>query len=294
MERELEHIDERRQALADFLRTRRARVTPSQVGLPAGPRRRTPGLRREEVAQIANVGITWYTWLEQGRDIHVSADVLAGIAEALQLTPDERQHLFLLAEQPVPAATASDQETISPALQRMLDSLDITPAFVIGRRMDRVAWNTAARAVFGDIATQSGFERNVVWQIMTGKDRYRFVGPWEEKAQRMVAEFRGEYGRHIGDPDFLSLIAELERVSPEFRAWWTRYDLRGPTDGRKDLMHPQVGRLALEHITLRVPENPDLKVMIYTPIDEDDTLAKLRRLIEEFKLAQLADASARI
>lgn len=282
MEHELEHIDERRQALAAFLRTRRARLTPAQVGLPAGPRRRTPGLRREEVAQIANVGITWYTWLEQGRDIHVSADIVAGIADALQLTPDERQHLFLLAEQPVPASNGSGQETISPALQRMLDSLDMSPAFVLGRRWDRIAGNTAARAVFGDFESQSGFERNALWQILCGKDHYHFVNSWEEKAQRMVAEFRAEYGRHIGDPDFLSLIAELERASAEFRVWWTRYDLRGPSDGRKDFNHPQVGRLALEHITLRVPENPDLKVMIYTPLDEDDTSAKLRRLLNEF------------
>src|SRR5437660_718382 len=136
---------ERRQTLADFLRQQRARLAPGDVGLPAGLRRRTPGLRREEVAQIANIGTSWYIWLEQGRDVHPSAQVLESLAQALRLTPNERRHLFLLAGQPLPAPPVSPtEESVSPALQQVLDDLNPTPAYVMGRRYDYLAWNRAA------------------------------------------------------------------------------------------------------------------------------------------------------
>src|SRR5438874_7593496 len=135
---------ERRQALADFLRTRRARLSPADVGLPSGMRRRTPGLRREEVAQLANIGTSWYVWLEQGRDVHPSTQVLESLAHALRLTVNERRHLFLLAGQPLPAPALPPEECVGPALQQLLDDLNPTPACVIGRRWDYLAWNKAA------------------------------------------------------------------------------------------------------------------------------------------------------
>src|SRR6266699_3733221 len=139
---------ERRQALADFLRKRRARLSPSAVGLPPGLRRRTPGLRREEVAQLANIGTSWYIWLEQGRDVHPSASVLESLAQALRLTRNERRHLFLLAGQPLPAPTFPAEESIGPALQQVLDDLNPSPAYVLGRRYDYLAWNKAADGLF--------------------------------------------------------------------------------------------------------------------------------------------------
>src|SRR6266542_3276725 len=139
---------ERRQALADFLRTRRARLSPAEVGLPAGMRRRTPGLRREEVAQLAHIGTSWYVWLEQGRDVHPSPEVLESLAQALRLTLNERRHLFLLAGQALPQHVLPAEESANPALQQVLDDLNSTPAYAVGRRWDCLAWNKAADRLF--------------------------------------------------------------------------------------------------------------------------------------------------
>ncbi len=158
---------ERRQALADFLRQRRAHLTPAEVGLPAGIRRRTPGLRREEVAQLANMGTSWYVWLEQGRDVHPSAQVLESLAQALRLTPNERRHLFLLAGQPLPPHASPLEERTSPALQQVLDDLNPTPAYAVGRRWDYLAWNKAADALFAISEASSPYAHNLVWRFFT-------------------------------------------------------------------------------------------------------------------------------
>src|ERR1700681_178075 len=163
---------ERRQTLANFLRQCRAHLSPVDVGLPPGIRRRTPGLRREEVAQLANIGTSWYVWLEQGRDVHPSAQVLESLARALRLTPNERRHLFLLAGQPLPPPPVSPmEESVSPALQQMLDDLNPSPAYVLGRRYDLLAWNTAADALFALSDTiadaSSPYARNQVWHLFT-------------------------------------------------------------------------------------------------------------------------------
>ncbi len=178
---------EYRQALADFLRQRRARLTPAEVGLPSGIRRRTPGLRREEVAQLANMGISWYVWLEQGRDVHPSASVLESLAQALRLTPNERRHLFLLAGQPLPPLSISPtKESISPALQQVLDDLNPSPAYVLGRRYDYLAWNKAADGLFSisDIAldTSSPYPRNLLWRLFTSPTtRAVPIGIWSRE-----------------------------------------------------------------------------------------------------------------
>jgi len=272
--------NERRQALADFLRTRRSRLSPEEVGIPRGARRRTPGLRREEVAQLAHIGTTWYTWLEQERDIRVSVDVLDSLASALKLTPDERRHLFTLAEQALPTDDPPFEEKISPIIERFIDSLGDIPCYVLGRRWDRIAWNAAACALFEDFSQLSVRERNLIWRVMTNKCRNQFVGNLEDMTRLILAEFRSDYGRHIGDPWFAELIQDLEAVSPEFRLWWTQYDVLEPMDRRKVMNHPVVGTLVFEHVTLLVPENPDLKLMIYNPLPECDTPNKLRQLVE--------------
>ena len=273
---------QRRQDLADFLRTRRIRLSPEQVGLIRGGRRRTPGLRREEVAQLANVGVSWYTLLEQGRDIHPSSEVLQSIADALQLTPDERQHLFLLADQQHLVDTPASHEQVSPALRRVLDALNPIPAYIIGRRWNYLAWNTAAEHVF--LLSESSvppYEYNAVWRIFANPMSHRIYNPeWEQMAQRVLAEFRADSVRYADEEWFKRLIADLQRVSPEFRAWWPRHDVRGRADARKDIEHPLVGRLIFEHTTLQVPTTPELKVMIYTPLPETDTLAKLQQLMD--------------
>jgi transcriptional regulator with XRE-family HTH domain len=274
--------EQRRQDLADFLRTRRMRLSPEQFGLLRGGRRRTPGLRREEVAQLANVGVSWYTLLEQGRDIHPSAGVLHSIADALQLTPDERHHLFLLADQQHPIDIHASHEQVSPALRRVLDALNPLPAYIIGRRWDFLAWNTAASHVLLLSKSVPPYEYNAIWRIFAGPTSNHLYNPnWEQVAQKVLAEFRADSVHYANEEWFKRLIADLQHISPEFRAWWPRHDVRGRADARKDIEHPLVGSLMFEHTTLQVPAMPELKIMIYTPLPETDTLEKLQQLMDQ-------------
>jgi len=273
--------NEHRQALADFLRKRRASLSPGEVGLLPGLRRRTPGLRREEVAQLANMGTSWYVWLEQGRDVHPSAQVLESLAQALKLTPNERRHLFLLAGQPLPPPVSPAQESISPALQQVLDALNPSPAYVLGRRFDYLAWNTAADGLFAisdTLAdTQSPYVRNMVWRLFTSLAMRERPG-WEMVARATLAEFRTANARYPGDPWFEELIEDLKRVSPEFCQWWPHHDVRSSLDGHKVIKHLTLGYLEFEHITLQVLSEPDVRIMIYSP--NTVTRAKLQRFLE--------------
>ena len=270
---------ERREALADFLRDRRARLSPAEVGLPPGIRRRTPGLRREEVAQLANIGTSWYVWLEQGRDVHPSAPVLESIAQALKLTLNERRHLFVLAGQSLPAHTFPVEEQVSPSLQRVLDDLDPTPAYVIGRRWDFLAWNRAAASIFDIAHPTPPHTRNLIWQIFTNPlARKRYPTTWGQVARDAVVEFHTASARYPGDPWFDELIEDLKRVSPEFCQWWPHHDASSSQDGRKIVEHPELGQLEFDHLTLQVPSNPDIRIMIYT--SDAETSAKLQRYLQ--------------
>ena len=210
--------EQRRQDLADFLRTRRMRLSPEQVGLIRGGRRRTPGLRREEVAQLAHVGVSWYTLLEQGRALHPSREVLQSIADALQLTPDERHHLFVLADQQPLVETHASDEQVSSALHCVLDALNPLPAFVVGRRWDYLAWNPTAEQVFGLSRSVPPHEYNVVWRLFVDPMSHHISHPqWEQVAQKVLAEFRAESARYADEEWFKRLIADLHHVSPEFQ-----------------------------------------------------------------------------
>lgn len=271
------------QELGDFLRTRRGRIAPEQVGLPRGVRRRTPGLRREEVAQLAGVSVDWYTWLEQGRSISVSTQVLESLVQALQLDANEREHLFFLAHQQPPPEGAPLHETVSATLQHFLDNLDLSPAFAIGPRWDVIAWNDAARVVLYDFPNLTARERNVVWLTFASVSHRQLVVDWEEHARRILAQFRTSYGRLPGDPWMTELIHDLLDSSPEFRAWWSDHEvLRGP-EGIKILNHPQAGYLFFERLVFQMYDTPDLKVIVYTPTHEDDTPAKIRRLLASWR-----------
>ena len=273
--------EQRRQDLADFLRTRRMRVTPEHVGLSVGGRRRTPGLRREEVAQLAHVGVSWYTFLEQGRDIHPSKEVLHNIADALQLTPAERQHLFLLADQQYFVDAHARDEQVSPALRRVLDALTPVPAYIVGSRWNYLAWNITADYIFQLSRPMPPHDENAVWRMFADPKRLEMHNPkWEQIAQKVLAEFRADSVRYADEEWFKCLIADLQRVSPEFRAWWPRHDVRGIADARKEILHPLLGHLMFEHTTLQVPTIPELKIMIYTPLPRTDTLEKLQQLMD--------------
>jgi transcriptional regulator with XRE-family HTH domain len=272
----------RREELADFLRTRRARLTPADVGLPAGAHRHTPGLRREEVAVLAGISEAWYTWLERARDIRPSAQVLDSIAHALRLDAEDRAYLHMLAQGDRPPEPP--EETISPALQRMLDGFAAGPAFVSGRRTDILAWNEAADAIY-DFTADPPEERNGLWRVFMNAHVRSMSSDWEHGARLMLSEFRATAARYPGDPAFAELIARLKAASPEFCAWWPEHDVHGRPAGRVELHHPQAGLLVLERMTLHVHDHPDLKVQVYTSLPEAGTPAKLQALVQARRCA---------
>lgn len=272
-------LDARRREFGAFLRSRREKLTPAGVGLPDGFRRRTPGLRREEVALLAGVGTTWYTWLEQGRDVRASVEVLSALADALQLDPAERRHLFTLSDRPSTELPIHGPEDVPDALWRMLASLTGQPAYVLGRRWDVLAWNAAAVALFGDYGLLQGDARNTVHRVFTDPAHRQLLVDWEIVAANSLAMFRADSARHAGNPDFERLIATLTQASPEFRAWWPRQDVLRPLAGHKRLRHPSGGLMSFEYTALAVIDRPDMKLVVYTPLDEDGTSEKLKKLL---------------
>ena len=269
---------ERRSELARFLRTRRERISPSQFGFPERKRRRTPGLRREELALVAGVGTTWYTWLEQGRAITVSAPVLESLSQALQLDADERAHLFILAREQLPATPFPATETVDPALQLILDSIGVYPAYVVCPRWDIMAWNRAACQVYADFSTMSLQERILPWFLFTDRRLRTQLVDWETEAQHTLALFRASTQRYIGEAWLTELVTELKQVSPEFREWWPRHDVQGVHTGQTRLNHPLVGMLTMQATTFQLANHPDLQMIVYTPVSETDTLTKLTTL----------------
>ena len=284
-------VAERRVELTRFLRARRAGLSPQAVGLPNRTRRRTPGLRREELAELAGVGTTWYTWLEQGRPFTVSAQMLDNLAWALRLDAVERAHLFILARGEAPALPPPVLETVEPALQQILDALGTNPAYVVNARWEAVAWNVAACLVFSDFAARRPRDRNLLWCMFTDPSQRRLLVDWEGAAQETLAYFRASTGRHVGEAWFSELITDLTAASPEFAAWWPRNDVRGtPRDAQKELNHPLVGRLVLQPTPLQVAQRPDLWLIVHTPLPGTDTAAKLQCLLAGASTAAVTSA----
>jgi transcriptional regulator with XRE-family HTH domain len=269
----------RRAELADFLRGRRAALRPEDVGLAGGGRRRTPGLRREEVAQLAGMGTTWYTWLEQGRDVRASRSVLDALADALGLSPAERAHLMLLGRGEEVAAEDLPGEAVSDTLQRLVEHLGPSPAVILGRRWDFLAWNSAYVAVFGDPAALPDGRRNHIWATFHDPRRRRLFTDWEAGARNSVARFRADSARHVGDPEFEDLVAEMRRTSPEFAAWWSRHEVARSGQGRKVLRHPKAGTLHFEHAVFKLEETPEQRLILYTALPTAGTPEKLARLM---------------
>lgn len=255
--------------LGIFLKGRRAKLDPTTLGF-GSVRRRTPGLRREEVAQRAEVSATWYTWLEQGRGGSPSADVLERVARALLLTASEREHLFLLAQHRPPEVRYRVPEGITPQLQRVLDSLEFSPALVKTSAWDIIAWNQAAVVVLADYRTLAPEERNIL-RILFCVPQVRACMPdWESDARRAVAAFRLETARAGASENARALVDELCHSSPEFASMWCDNDVRSYGEGIKHIMRPNVGPLALEYSTFAVDDRPDLGLVIYTPATPDD------------------------
>ncbi|MEU3984271.1 helix-turn-helix transcriptional regulator [Streptomyces sp. NPDC026672] len=266
----------RRRELASFLRSRRERISPEQAGLPLTGRRRTPGLRREEVAQLAGMGVTWYTWLEQGRDINVSAQVLAAIARTLRLDPYERVHLYTLAGHPAPP-TDRDRTAIPDAVLVMLRQLEPIPAAVINARFDLLAHNHTYGQMVGGLGRLPSEDRNWLLLMFTSPSWRACVLDWEDSAARLVGRFRAGTAAHAADPGWKSLVERLRRESPDFERLWNQHDVRGPENFTKRYRHPEVGLLTLDYTQLWLGESSELKLTTHTPVGEE-TWTKVRLL----------------
>ncbi|WP_331654383.1 helix-turn-helix transcriptional regulator [Aminipila sp.] len=267
--------------LADFLKTRRAKILPSQVGISTATPRRTPGLRREEVAQLAGIGITWYTWLEQGRPIRVSTQVIESLSKVLLLDKQERIHLYLLANQPLPVDIPGYQGTVSPILQHVLDSLIFCPSLITDQRWNVIAWNKAAYFMFGDFCEMNVRERNIVWAMFTDNKYKQLFVDWNLHAKGLLGRFRSTCGQYIEDSWLAQFIDDLKMQSGEFNLWWPLYEIESNSEKYKQLNHPIVGILDFEVSNFDVSDNSGLKLIVHTPLPETDTAAKIQSLFVE-------------
>jgi transcriptional regulator with XRE-family HTH domain len=266
----------RRTELASFLRSRRQRIRPEEVGLAPGRRRRTPGLRREEVAQLAGVGVTWYTWLEQGRNINVSTQVLDAIARTLRLDRLERSHLYTLAGITVRPST-TDCSALTPSIKRMLHQLSPYPACVLNRRYDLLAYNDPFRRHVSDLDQVPVADRNLLWLAFADPAWQCFYVDGETSLPYMVAQYRAALAQHVGEPEWQRLTERLLAESPLFAELWARHDVAGPNSRIKLVDSPLVGLLRLEPANLWLGQDAAIRLVVYTPAD-DETARRLERL----------------
>jgi transcriptional regulator with XRE-family HTH domain len=264
---ELNGTDLRRRELGAFLRNRRERVQPEDAGLRSSRRRRTPGLRREEVAQLAGVGVTWYTWLEQGREINPSAQVLDAIARTLQFDSHEHSHLFTLAGIATTTVAAQCIE-LCPTVQPLLGQLEPFPACVLNDRLDLLAYNRVYASFFEDLDAIPVEDRNILWLTFTDAAWRRPIVDWDESVGNLVAEYRAAMARHLDEPAWKLLVARLHRASPEFRAFWERHDVQSVVSRRKRALHPTAGLLSVEYTNLWLGERHGTRIVAFTPADE--------------------------
>ncbi len=264
----------RRTELAAFLRARRGGLRPADVGLPDGSasgRRRTPGLRREEVAQLAGVSVTWYTWLEQGRDIPASAQVVEALARALLLSPDQHRHLRELAGLgPADPAGQPPVDDLLPRLRQLVDAVMPNIASIYDGCFNYLVWNTAYVRVRNDPGELPSDRRNLLWMMFTDARNRTRMTRWEPAARAVLGQFRTAVGQRPDEPCLAALVAELTRASPQFRQWWTEYPVRYFRPATIGIDHPRAGRLTLEVFQLRLAERPDLLMVMQVPASRDD------------------------
>ena len=275
----------RRDELRAFLRSRRARLSPADVGLPDdGARRRTPGLRREELAALAGVGVSWYTWLEQGRDINPSPEVLDALARALQLDAAERRTLFALARTELPLAdhvAGTDPGQLDGDIGQLIDlvnALHPNPAWLLGPMTRILAWNRAASVVLGSPGHLPPDRRYLLWWLMVELGEGEMTPQREETARNTVGRFRAEYARHAGEPEYEEFLARIRTRSAQFREWWGEHEVIEAQRGTKIMQHPRLGTLRLHHAQTVPTGQPELRLAVYAPADEA-TRAALATLV---------------
>lgn len=252
---------EQRRLLGAFLRTHRERLSPLAAGLAAGGRRRTPGLRREEAAQLAGVSATWFTWLEQGREVSASPDALARVAAALQLTRAERAYLFELAGRRDPAAPATAAEA-PPGLAEAVARFD-GPAYGLDRCWTAVCWNPAAERLFA--GWLGGADRNLLRYLFREPSARRLIVDWPDRVRRVIAEFRADFSRSLVDPQMRQLVEGLRSEDPAFARLWDEQDVLGREGGLRRFEHPQDGLLTFEQFTFQPADRPDCKLVLLAP-----------------------------
>jgi transcriptional regulator with XRE-family HTH domain len=274
--------EQRHQELGAFLRARRAALRPGDVGLPQGVNhRRTPGLRREELAQLAGISVSWYTRLEQGKDVQPSTKAVARIAQALQLTAAEREYLLALARRDSLGVQPAATEPVSVTLRDVVEAQGDNPAYLIDARLNLLAWNQAAIRVFGfaeDLAAAPEEERNLLWLVFTDDARTWLVDR-ERHAKLLLAQFRDASRHQVNEPWFGRFVRRLQQRSPEFARWWSQYDVERAQESEKVVDHPTAGPLTLRQTVLQVvDDSAALYLILYTPAPETDTAEKLRKL----------------
>jgi transcriptional regulator with XRE-family HTH domain len=265
-------VRDRRRELGAFLRSRRARLRPAEVGLPDWGVRRVPGLRREEVAQLANVGLTWYTWLEQGRQARPSASVLMAIADALRLDAHEREHLFALARDPEDQARGREDHTGAPGLElnALVQGFEPAPVYAISARFDVLAHNRAARLLFGNLGPGPYGPANMLHLGFTDPRWRTLIADWEQEAARHVAMYRAAMTIHLDDPAWTALPARLAKLSPDFARFWASSDVAGPERRLKRFRHPTAGLLTFHSTSLLMADDPMIRIVILHPATASD------------------------
>jgi transcriptional regulator with XRE-family HTH domain len=265
--------ERRRAELGKFLKARRARLSPADFGMPPGSRRRTPGLRREEVALLAGVGVTWYTWLEQGRQINASTQVLDAVARTLRLDRAEREHLYRLAEA-TPLRTECARVVVPDAIREIVYSLEPLPASLVNSRFDVLLSNHASEELFWEWHTMSCIHKNTLWCCVTEPSARGKFPDYDNHVRYMVARLRSAYGRHVGDPDWEEDIRRLAAMSREFAELWARHEVAGSERRTITYLHPRAGSLIFVVSELDVPDMPEARIVVYTPRG-DNTRARL-------------------
>jgi len=259
-------MDTRRKELGEFLQVLRQRGTPEAFGFPTGARRRTQGLRREEVAQLAGISATWYTWIEQGRDVNVSAEALERLATALKLSKSERTYLFDMADRRDPQAHMLEADNAPETLVHMLDNMQI-PAYIMGRTWDVLAWNQPASDLFSDWLDKTSIDPrpNLLRFVFLHANAKQFVVDWEMRARRLVAEFRADCRSSLEEPELKRLVNELSQASSDFERFWKQHDVLERQGGQRKFMHPRHGLISYSQVTLRPVEQEQLKLVLLQP-----------------------------
>jgi transcriptional regulator with XRE-family HTH domain len=268
-------------ALGEFLRARREAAPRAELGFPAVPRMRTSGLRREEVAVLSGVSATWYTWLEQGRDINPSKQVLDAVGRALRLSPAEHDYVLALGGYTADPAGIGEAGPPPPHIQRFLDALAGYPAFAIGPTWTISAWNRAYAALYPNVETTSGADRNLLQLVFLDPAIRELLPDWEIDSRRFLAEFRAEAGPRVGEPSYTQLIDRLFAESEHFRAGWQASSVERFASRERRFFHPRVGELLLEHHQLTPADAPDVHIVAYLPVPGSDAAERLARLVGE-------------